>query len=193
MADITEEKRAWVRSMLGVDIPSVGEHQEPEAEGHEGDTPKRARGGHHAQTAKSSDKPVPPDFPQKFQAARSGWVSAMDNIDGQIGALQKAMAKSPDEEIRDIAQFGLNGVTGGFKVLLMGYMQEMGDGSNADALHKSGENLLGAVADFRALIGSDEQIAVMDDNPFGCPVSIKSTLGPALDALEAAVKHGLGG
>ena len=195
MAGISDEKRTWVKAMLGVDLPN-GEDEQGGIEGEDSQVqPMRGKKpGTSAKTASTSKsvQPVPENFPQQFQAAKSGWSAAMDDVDGQISELQKAMRASPDEEIRDIAEFGLNGVTGGFKVMLMTYMMELGDGTNAAALHKSGANLLGAVADFRTLLDKDEQIAVMDDNPFNCVVSVRDTLGPALTALEAAVKHGLG-
>jgi hypothetical protein len=126
-----------------------------------------------------------------FTGAKSTWSTAIDDVDGQIEELKKALAKSPDEEIRDIGAHALGGVTAGYKQLLNAYMKAIGDGKDGAALRKEGPGLLGAVSDMQTAIQNDRQIAVMDDNPFNCLVTIKGTLGPALKQLEDALRHGL--
>ncbi len=180
--------------MLGVEIPEDGEHAEPEAEGHEPEANLRAKGGlgRKKGTAKpEGPKPLPPEFKDKYASASSGWNSAIGTVDGQVDALGKAMAKHDDPDIKAIAKHALAGVTGGYKQLFAAYLKAVGDGSDAAAVRKEGPGLLGAVADLRTTIEKDRQVAVMDDNPFGVAVSIKGTLGPALNELEAALRLGL--
>lgn len=187
MPGVTDAQREWVRAVLGVELPHPGEGAAAEAEepgggGH--------AGGHDGK--RTAAHRVPAEFKARFQAAKSTWSAAIGTVDGQVGELQKAMAKSGDPDIKAIAQHALAGVTGGYKQLLDGYVQALGDGGDEAALRKGGQNLLGAVADFRIALDKDRQIAVMDDNPFGCAVSIRATLGPALGELEAAIRLGLG-
>ncbi len=179
--------------MLGVEIPAGAEHEEPEADGHDGETLMRAKGGRGGKKTKDTTaKPIPPEFKEKFANAAGGWGTAIADVGGQVDDLAKELAKSPDEEIRDIGKHALPGIVGGYKALLDGYVKALGDGSDEAAVHKDGPKLLGAVADLRTTIEKDRQVAVMDDNPFNCLVTIKGTLGPALSELEAALRLGLG-
>ena len=128
---------------------------------------------------------VDPAKVDRWKAARAAWETAMETVDGQIAALQQMLRGSGDEELEEIAEFGLNAVTAGHKVPLMAAMMEIGAGS-AETLAKSGPKALAMVQAFRGHIESDERVAACDENP-GVPVSIRATLGPALAGLEAAL------
>ena len=121
----------------------------------------------------------------RWKAARAVWETAMETVDGQIGALQQVLRGSGDEELEEIAEYGLNAVTAGHKVPLMAAMMEIGAGS-PESLARSGPKALAMVQAFRAHIDGDERVAACDENP-EVPVSIRATLGPALAGLEAAL------
>jgi hypothetical protein len=109
------------------------------------------------------------------------WQEASDAVDQQIAVLQATLRESDDPELQEIAEFGLNGVTGNFRVPLMAALR----GAQAGEVRARAQ-LPRIAAAFREHIDSDERIAACDDNPFGVRVSIGATLGPALDALARA-------
>lgn len=119
-------------------------------------------------------------------AAKTAWQSAIEAVDTQITGLQSALKQNESEALKSIAEFGLGGVTRGSKVKLAAALMELGDGSPA-AVKKAGPKVLAAIAGFRTIITADPRVAVVDDNPFNVAVSIKGTLGPALDGLEKAL------
>src|SRR4051812_2823808 len=124
------------------------------------------------------------NFKQRWMAARKSWQTASEALDAQVGQLQAALRKSGDNELVEIAEFGLNGVTGNFKTRLMAAMLEVDQAANAEALKKAAGSARGIIGGFRQHIDSDERVQVCDDNPFGVTVSIRKTLGEALGRLE---------
>lgn len=157
MAGMTGEKRAWIKAALGVDVP-------------ESKAPRQGAAS-----------------PEAVRKARAGWQDAIEAVQGQIAALQAELRKSGDDDLVDIAEYGLNAVTDGNRVRLAAALLELGDAS-AEALQKAGGKVLSAAAEFRGLVESDERVAVLDDNPFKIPVTIRATLGPALKGLEDALQ-----
>ena len=129
---------------------------------------------------------APPVDLARWTAARSAWQDASDTVDGQISALQKMLRESGDEELEEIAEYGLNGITGNHKVPLMAALMEIGAGS-AESIAKGRPKAIPLIQAFRTHIESDERVAACDDNPGGVAVSIRATLVPALAGLEAAL------
>ena len=67
--------------------------------------------------------------------ARNAWQDAMDAVDSQIAALQQVLRGSGDEDLEEIAEYGLNAVTGNHKVPLMAALMDIGTGTpSAEAL-----------------------------------------------------------
>jgi hypothetical protein len=118
--------------------------------------------------------------PGNWQAVRQTWQSASDAVDDQIAALQKALRESGDEEYQEIAEYGLNAITGNYKVRLMAAMREVDGGGARDKLAK-------LVDDFSQHIATDERVMAVDENPLKVAVSVRATLGPALEAMRAAL------
>ena len=84
----------------------------------------------------------------------------------------------------EIAQFGMNGLTGNHKVRVIAGLGALGTG-DADATKKASTRLLATIGSFRNHLDSDERIEVCDDNPLGVAVSIRATFGGALAEIEA--------
>lgn len=125
-------------------------------------------------------------FAKLWADAKEVWTRASDTVDAQIVKLQAALKKSDDEELVEIAEFGLNAVTGGFKVPLMAVIRDLDSaGAPKPETIAKARNI---VADFHAHINSDERVAVCDDNPFGVAMSIRATLGEALAQMAKALK-----
>ena len=152
-------KRAWVARVLGVAMPQAGAAQRGAA----------ANGG--------------------FAAARAAWSSAVEQVDGQITALQAALRQSGDNDLRAIAEYGLNGVTGNHKVRLMAALQDIGTGP---ASPRAAATAIAVITPFRAHLASDERVAVCDENPFGVAVAIRATLDPPLAALQRVLTQTAG-
>src|SRR5262249_35996319 len=111
-------------------------------------------------------------FAQRWPAAREAWQNASDTVDAQIGQLQQALRASEDEDLQEIAEFGLNGVTGNFKVPLQVAIREI-DSAQGDALQASITKARTIVANFQTHIQGSEQILVCDENSFGVKVTIR--------------------
>lgn len=110
--------------------------------------------------------------------AATAWREANEAVDAQISKLQSALRADEDEEMREIAEFGLNGLTAGFKVQLMAALSGAEAGNQGDLA-----KLASAAGRFRQFLEDDERIEACEENPFGVPVEIRSRLVPALMRL----------
>jgi hypothetical protein len=121
-----------------------------------------------------------------FKKAREDWNNAMEVVDAQLEKLMQKLREEDDPDLGEIAEFGMNAVTNNHRVPLVVALMEVGPGT-PETLAKAGLKALAAVRAFRQHIDSDERVAACESNPFGVPVSIRATLGPALSGLEAAL------
>jgi hypothetical protein len=124
---------------------------------------------------------------QRWQAACARWRAANDAVDEQITDLQKTLRATGDEELREIADFRLSAVTGGFRTGVMAALIEIGNGDLA-ALRNHGAKTLNLLQGRHSQIEADKRVAACDSNPFGVLVAIRGTLGPALDDLAAVLE-----
>ena len=112
-----------------------------------------------------------------------GWREAMEVVDRQIAALQAALRQTDDDDLHEIADYGLNAVTGGFKVRLTAALIST---AKDDAPQERAR--LATVADgFRTHLETESRVAACDDNPFGVSMSIRATLVPALEVILASL------
>jgi hypothetical protein len=163
----SKEKAEWIQRVLGFTVPAQS----------------RPGGGNGAQPS--------------WQAVLDGWRQANDAVNVQINALRAgllAAAKSGEndadeyaEELVDIAENGLNAITGDHRVKLQAAVVEIGAG-NTEAVKKSRAKTLASIQAFQAFLDRSEKIAACDANPFRVPVAIRATLGPALRQLAAALE-----
>jgi hypothetical protein len=123
--------------------------------------------------------------PRDFDAALAGWQAALDTVDRQIEALQAVLRDSPDSELHDIAEFGLNTMTGDHKVKIQAAVMEMRDGTMTPHAAGAAASLIGS---FQTHLAGDERIAACDANPFGVKLSLRETLSPALQALKVVLQ-----
>jgi hypothetical protein len=125
-------------------------------------------------------------FRRQWTAAKSSWRDALDSVDAQIARLQVALRAQNDPELSQIADHGLNGVTGNFKVPLMASVMDI-DAARGEALRKAARKGLRATRAFARYLSSEETVRVTDENEFGVPVTIRSSLGKALRDIDAAL------
>jgi hypothetical protein len=174
MADATHDpKRAWLERVLGLHfaVPEFESTAPPTAPASKDD----GRG-----------------FAELWAEAAARWRDASDNVDTQIGQLQRALKQTDDSELHEIAEFGLNGITGGTKVKLMAAIRELNSAGAALPLAAVGKARQ-AVAQFRDQINGDGRVDACDENPFGVAMSIRATFAPALAGLESALKAATSG
>lgn len=134
----------------------------------------------------SQDSPGAFDWP----SIRSDFEAASDAVDKQIAALQSALKQSDEDVLQEIAQFGMNGITGNHKVRLMAAIMEIG-GGDGESVAKAGPMVVKIAQEFKQYLDSDERVEVCDDNPFNVPVSIRATLGGALGRMAESLSRGL--
>ena len=128
----------------------------------------------------------PPEFVPAWAAAKIAWQAASDTVDSQITQLQRALRESADDELKQIGEFGLNALTGNFKVPLLAAIRGV-DSAGGPALKAAADKLVAIIDGFQKHINSDEGVAACDDNPFGVTVTIKSSLKEAFDEMKQAL------
>jgi hypothetical protein len=161
MSDL-DVKSAWITRVLGISLT-------------QGSTPDTV--SQKTETGGKFDWPT----------ARAAFDQAIADIDKQISALQAALKSSDDDVLEEIAEFGMNGITGNHRVKLMAAMMEMGGGDPA-VVKQSAQKLIKLAEEFKTFLEGDERVEVCDENPFGVPVSIRATLGGALGNLAAELR-----
>jgi hypothetical protein len=127
------------------------------------------------------------DARRMWESARAIWFDASKRADAQLAALQGVLRASDDEELRQIADMGLNAVTGNHKVPLLAAIQDI-DGSEQPDGGKIAK--LRQIADgFIEHLASDLHVDAVDTNELGVTVRIADTLIPALEELDAALER----
>jgi hypothetical protein len=132
------------------------------------------------------------DRTRTISTIRDTWLKANDEVDRQLETLRTRLRKSANSGMREIAETGLNAVTGGLKVKLLVALQMM-DAAGEAGFAAAAPRLIKAAAALRDQLLSDPRVAACD----ACPhetVTIRATLGTALAdivrTLREATKRG---
>ncbi len=104
------------------------------------------------------------------------WRDAKDQANVEIGQLQSALRGTRVPLFEKIADQGLNAITGRLQV---GLQAALMDGSKDKAR--------AAVADFRSFLATNALLPLLEQNPFGVKVTLRTELPRALDAIEKAL------
>jgi hypothetical protein len=126
-------------------------------------------------------------FTQQWQRSFVAFRDAVETVDGQMDGLAAACRQTDDPWLQRIADLGLPAVTGNFKTPLMTACLEV-SGASGDKVAAAAAKARTAVANFAQHLATNPQVAGCDGNPFGVPVSIRATLGPALKSLNDALR-----
>ena len=121
----------------------------------------------------------------RLQRAIAAYSAASEQVDQQIGRLQAVLRQAPDEELNDIAEYGLNGLTANHRVRLQAALVGIAAGTFTQQQAQATANLVQSYADH---VGSDERFAACDRNPFGVAMTLRDTLGSGLRALQDALQ-----
>jgi hypothetical protein len=114
------------------------------------------------------------------------WVAAKDEVGGQMSALQDAMRGTRHRLLARIADQGLNALTKRLQVGLQVALMEV-DSAAPEARPARAQAARGRIAEFRTFLQSDPSIPLLDQNPLGVPVTIRTRLTAALDEIETAL------
>ncbi len=126
------------------------------------------------------------DPAEALRRAVQGLSDGYDLVSAQIAGLQAELGKSDDPDMRRIAEYGLNALSGGLRVKLQAAVMPLLSGGRGDP-----ENIRKLAGQFMKLLTVDAKVRAFDRNPFGVKVSIAATLKPRLLALaEAAAAAG---
>jgi hypothetical protein len=115
------------------------------------------------------------------------WRDAKESVDEGISKLQTALRGQNQPVLARIADMGLNGVTDGNQTALTKALFDYKAASAADrsTFAKALQAQVGTYAQF---LGSDPVLSLVENNPFGIAVPIRSTLGTALRQIATACK-----
>lgn len=128
-----------------------------------------------------------PDPAARWRDAVQVWRAASDTADTQIGKLRTAMLATGHDQLQEIARSHLGEVIGDKTEALREAVSEIGGGEDGK-LAKGRAQAMGALRAFRNHLARDIRVAACDDNEFGIAVSLRTTLDPALAAMEAALR-----
>jgi hypothetical protein len=144
---------------------------------------ERVLGYRFADTPPAARPSVP-----SIQRALGLFDAAQHEVDSQITRLQQKLAGSKDPELRRIAEFGMNALTGNTRVKLQAALMELRgrlpqiDPSMTANVSRLAEQMV-------AYLTKDPKIRACDRNPFDVRVSIAATLGGAAQQLHETLRQ----
>ena len=169
----SESQIDWVFRVFGIRLdalPTLDEIDDPDFD---------------AETERAELQEMGLDISDVWESAVDAFERATEEADVQIRALQEALRETDDPDLHDIADSGLNALTGNTRVPLMAAIVEANGGPVK--LKAAAPKVLKAVGAFRQQLGS-EQVQACDRNPFDVEVSLAQTYAGALDQLAHAAR-----
>ena len=153
--------------------------------------PESGEGRHEQPSADGASAFDEAAFRVDWEKAREGWASAIETVDAQIAKLQAKLRDEADEDLAEIAEFGLPALTGDFKAPMMAAVMDV-DRTTGDGLPRVARRVRALAASFAEYLDEAETVAVTDDNDFGVTVTIRKTIGGALRQLEQTLAAAAG-
>lgn len=125
--------------------------------------------------------------PDRLRAARDAWNDAVEDTDRQLTSLVDVLRRTGNRDLADVADKIPTSVFGNTRVPLTAALMDLAraTGGSRDA---AAAKALKAAGRLRGHLAGDPQVLACDDNPFGVPVSLRATLGRALDAIETTIR-----
>lgn len=126
------------------------------------------------------------NFATKWSVACDGWGRAVETVDTQIGKLQSALKKHDDAELAEIAEYGLNAITGNHKVRIMAAINDL-TAAGTEPEDVQIKAITKRIEAFLDHLATDPRVKATDSNPFGVPMSVANTMTAALQDLRRAL------
>ena len=114
------------------------------------------------------------------------WMAARETADQQIDALQKRLRSETLPLFQKIADAGLHGVTDGQLSRLQAALMDL-DRTSGPAREGAVVKARTAMDDMRSFLATNTVLPILERNPFGVSVSVRTTLGDALTELDRIV------
>ena len=118
------------------------------------------------------------------------WRDARDWVNDQIERLRGAMRDSGVSAIMQVADAGLNGITGRLQVGVVKELMEFdGAASSGDTqkIATAATRLRGTIGEWRGFLSKDRVVQLLDANPWGVNIGLRESLGEALDEIERSL------
>lgn len=186
-----EAKRDWLTKAFGIswNADEADASAREAGGGEDAKTGEDAKGGRKKSSRKRHLTPQQmQDIARRLPEARKAYNAAMSEVAAQLDEIKKTLRKSPDPDLRDIAEHGLGDITGGFKIIVDQYVAQISGGQDEAKMRKTAAKLLEAANEFSQMLLSDERVTVLDENPFSTVVTIRDTLVPAVLGLADAAR-----
>lgn len=176
----TGEQDAWITRVLGFALP-----------------PRGTLSAAAAAVRKAAMAPirVPPGGaaaapPIRYPSVqgRALWREAREAVDEQFGALQSHLLAMDDPGLRQVATQGFPALAKRLGTQMLVAMTEL-DAAPPERAAAARAQALKAVTEYRQFLAADGLVRMLEENPFGVAVSIRATLGGALDQIEQALSH----
>ena len=113
------------------------------------------------------------------------WRDAKEQVDSRIEALSRELRGFGDDDLERIADFGLFGITDRETVALSAALFEF-DRAGSDKSAAAGK-LRGAIKAYRAAVGGNELVDLLDSAPFQTKVGLRATMFGALAQIESSI------
>ncbi len=114
------------------------------------------------------------------------WRDARDETGAQLGQLQDAMKNSGLSLFERIADRGLNSITETRLVSLQAGLMEV-DAAQGEARDKALEKASAAISEMRDFLNTNPVLPLLEANPLKIPLTLRATLGKALDDIDRAL------
>ncbi|MDR3518805.1 MAG: hypothetical protein P4M00_23650 [Azospirillaceae bacterium] len=135
---------------------------------------------------RAAEAPKAWSFADEWEPAAKAWRQAVASIEHQLSSLRTALLNSEDDDLEDIADFGLASITESYRDDLMDLVNQVS--IDPDAVKRETVGAMRAlISGFRELLRSSPRVAACDDNPFGVAMALRETLEGAMDKIEAAL------
>jgi hypothetical protein len=127
-----------------------------------------------------------PEVEVKPGEAAKAWQTARTKVQTQVTALQAALRRLNDPDLRFIADRGARKLSKQFQGGLEDALTEF-DKSTAENRKQARDSAAALLQKFQAFLQQDPSLNLMDTNPFGVKVTIRGSLRAALKGVDKAL------
>lgn len=124
-------------------------------------------------------------FQHRWRTARTAWPEALDEVNAQISKLQRALQATQAPLGLAMADQGMNALTGRLKVGLQVALMEL-DQAPPDRCEAAARKVRTAAAAMQQFLDTDPVLPLLENNPFGVMLTLRSRLGTALSTIQQA-------
>ncbi len=111
------------------------------------------------------------------------WSDAEDTVVAQVESLADTLDDTDDATLRQIAAKSVREISTRLRGDLISALREVDavpPGANADAIAKARQ----VIGQYRQQIGSDRLIGLLDNNPYGVTLTVRTTLTATLEQID---------